>query len=545
MSDEFDPYYQWLGIPPKHQPADHYRLLGIEQFETNTDVIGDAAERQIAHVRRKALSQHSQLSQKMLNELAGANACLLDPVKKAAYDEALQARLSAAAGAPQAKSPPRNAPAPIPNDEPRAVRGSSVVRGTASGGNHNVLAHDPIPVRAKRRSKSLGVELAKIVVGGIVGLMAATAILYFLGIDLRGHRRPSATTNNTPTAANVDPSTPSDKGPSPASAPNTNGGGSRGSSAALPPKLSPSSATDLHSFLRFASRKDHVEVDNTHGVLDLQKPFTIELTARWDTNVLDKMLYLAGDEAWPKMSDNIPVSEMSGWVIRTSKIKDSDKQAIEFNVATSAKNNGRAWLSVFTPYQRVQPDQWQHIAVCRTASELQIYWNGKLAAKQSLVGVTLCSSPSNVFIGVRRDGYKDREFVGDISSFRVSSKAIYGDAFVPKIPLTKDESTVALLDFAAGDDEQIPDGSGNKRHGLVVGAKLVTSKTPKNGPTPFVLPVLENSIGMKLAYIPSGEFQMGSPDTEEGHDKDEQQHRVRITNPFYLGRRCWPRDPGR
>ena len=22
MSDEFNPYYEWLGIPPKHQPAE-------------------------------------------------------------------------------------------------------------------------------------------------------------------------------------------------------------------------------------------------------------------------------------------------------------------------------------------------------------------------------------------------------------------------------------------------------------------------------------------------------------------------------------------
>jgi hypothetical protein len=29
MSD-FDPYYHWLGIAPKDQPPNHYRLLGVE-----------------------------------------------------------------------------------------------------------------------------------------------------------------------------------------------------------------------------------------------------------------------------------------------------------------------------------------------------------------------------------------------------------------------------------------------------------------------------------------------------------------------------------
>jgi formylglycine-generating enzyme required for sulfatase activity len=44
-----------------------------------------------------------------------------------------------------------------------------------------------------------------------------------------------------------------------------------------------------------------------------------------------------------------------------------------------------------------------------------------------------------------------------------------------------------------------------------------------------------NSIGMKLTLIPAGEFVMGSPETEEGHWINDPQHRVRMTQPFYLG----------
>ncbi|MFO0819469.1 MAG: SUMF1/EgtB/PvdO family nonheme iron enzyme [Pirellulales bacterium] len=47
--------------------------------------------------------------------------------------------------------------------------------------------------------------------------------------------------------------------------------------------------------------------------------------------------------------------------------------------------------------------------------------------------------------------------------------------------------------------------------------------------------ILENSIGMKLAYIPPGEFQMGSPATEAGRREEEFLHRVRITRGFHLG----------
>ncbi|MEX1026845.1 MAG: bifunctional serine/threonine-protein kinase/formylglycine-generating enzyme family protein [Candidatus Paceibacterota bacterium] len=44
-----------------------------------------------------------------------------------------------------------------------------------------------------------------------------------------------------------------------------------------------------------------------------------------------------------------------------------------------------------------------------------------------------------------------------------------------------------------------------------------------------------NTIGMKLALIPAGEFLMGSPESEEHRSSNETQHRVQITNPFYLG----------
>lgn len=45
-----------------------------------------------------------------------------------------------------------------------------------------------------------------------------------------------------------------------------------------------------------------------------------------------------------------------------------------------------------------------------------------------------------------------------------------------------------------------------------------------------------NSLGMKLALIPAGEFLMGSAERAPGAREDEQpQHQVRISKPFYLG----------
>jgi hypothetical protein len=45
---EFDPYYKWLGIPPKDQPANHYRLLGVSLFEPDPEVIASAADSRMA-----------------------------------------------------------------------------------------------------------------------------------------------------------------------------------------------------------------------------------------------------------------------------------------------------------------------------------------------------------------------------------------------------------------------------------------------------------------------------------------------------------------
>ncbi len=41
----FDPYHKWLGIPAKDQPANHYRLLGLDLFEADAEVIESAAMR--------------------------------------------------------------------------------------------------------------------------------------------------------------------------------------------------------------------------------------------------------------------------------------------------------------------------------------------------------------------------------------------------------------------------------------------------------------------------------------------------------------------
>jgi len=62
VSESFDPYHNWPGIPPKDQPPNHYRLLGIDPFEGKSNVIEAAADRQMPHVRTYASGKRSALS---------------------------------------------------------------------------------------------------------------------------------------------------------------------------------------------------------------------------------------------------------------------------------------------------------------------------------------------------------------------------------------------------------------------------------------------------------------------------------------------------
>ena len=88
MSD-FDPYLQWLGIPPEEQPPDHYRLLGIRRFQSDPVLIQSAAEQRMAIVRSYQTGPRGAATQALLNQLAAAKLCLLDPYSKSEYDGTL------------------------------------------------------------------------------------------------------------------------------------------------------------------------------------------------------------------------------------------------------------------------------------------------------------------------------------------------------------------------------------------------------------------------------------------------------------------------
>ena len=188
MSEVFDAYHKWLGIPPNEQPPNLYRLLGIGIFEADLDVIEGAADRQMAHVQTHKTGPYAARSQEVLNELSAAKLCLLDPGKKSAYDAQLRNQLAGGAvprpAAPPAAPPaPRPAPRPVApqaqaapeaeavivEDEPQIAVASTTSAGGGSGGAASYTR--------RRRSSNLPIVMGTLAVGlvAIVVLLIVAA----------------------------------------------------------------------------------------------------------------------------------------------------------------------------------------------------------------------------------------------------------------------------------------------------------------------------------------------------------------------------------
>lgn len=92
-------YHLWLGITPELQPPTHYRLLGLDPFESSEQVIEAGADRQSRYLREVAVGKQRKQSQSLLNEVSAARRCLLDAEKRKAYDEELQLKVEQAEAA--------------------------------------------------------------------------------------------------------------------------------------------------------------------------------------------------------------------------------------------------------------------------------------------------------------------------------------------------------------------------------------------------------------------------------------------------------------
>ena len=82
MANTFDPYLEWLRIPRDQRPPNHYQLLGLNQFESDPQVIKTAAYQRMTQLKAFAIGPHSLQSQQLLNEVSSARLCLLNAENK-------------------------------------------------------------------------------------------------------------------------------------------------------------------------------------------------------------------------------------------------------------------------------------------------------------------------------------------------------------------------------------------------------------------------------------------------------------------------------
>jgi len=203
MASDFDPYHRWLGIPPEEQPPDYYRLLGVSRFEQDREVISNASDQRMAHLRSFASGQRSAESQRLLNEVAAATHCLLDPAKKVPYDNQLRAEIAAKRPQPARQLPvataissPESLPQrPLPVQPMPLQAGAAQQTAPTAAAAVPVVAIDRAPQiasrrlasrRPLRRGKKTG--LAPIIVGlALLGLIGAGGVYAYLASQQVAH----------------------------------------------------------------------------------------------------------------------------------------------------------------------------------------------------------------------------------------------------------------------------------------------------------------------------------------------------------------------
>jgi hypothetical protein len=152
--NSFDPLAEWLGIPAAEQPPHHYRLLGLATFESDAATIERAADERMALIRKHQTGPRAAATQDILNRLAAAKQCLLNPATRGAYDGAIRGQLAAAKSTAGTSTKPRNVDAPptfdveVPPVETASDFGIDV---TAAGPNAAKAAKDAKVSKTPRR----------------------------------------------------------------------------------------------------------------------------------------------------------------------------------------------------------------------------------------------------------------------------------------------------------------------------------------------------------------------------------------------------------
>jgi serine/threonine protein kinase len=128
VSGDFDPYREWLDIPPADQPPNYYRLLGLSLYESDCAQIARAAEERCARIKTHLESEHKPDAERLLKQIDAVRAHLSNPQKKTVYDTALRQKQAAMVSAQNlfdGVEKVEKSPAPVAGSPSAAVAGSA------------------------------------------------------------------------------------------------------------------------------------------------------------------------------------------------------------------------------------------------------------------------------------------------------------------------------------------------------------------------------------------------------------------------------------
>ena len=88
---DFDPYWQWLKIPPDRRPPSPHDLLGLPPGEADEANVRQAAAKRYKHVRSYVLGHHAADANRILNQLAQAVVALTGGQQRTVVEPPVQA----------------------------------------------------------------------------------------------------------------------------------------------------------------------------------------------------------------------------------------------------------------------------------------------------------------------------------------------------------------------------------------------------------------------------------------------------------------------
>jgi len=540
MADQFDPYHRWLGIPPKHQPADHYRLLGLERFEDDLEVIVDAAERQTAHVRRYALGPNQILSQKILNELAAAQSCLMDPVEKARYDGDLRQRQ--AASTPQAAPSPLAA-APVVQQVdippvPSAAAAKLVKLQTAT--SQRPTAADPVRVSrdvvrwlderlvawaGPRFPVPLGV-LRGLAVGVPLGL-AIVGLLVAVGMSTN-HRPVDTGASRSGAGAIYEPI--KEPAPEPTVEPVVMAAPESVVEAVLEPAPEPTVEPIPASSAPLVTRPPRIRAIPDQ-IIDEGVPFQVRVDVDSDEPLVALRFHLE-----PGFPAGMVFDEPQRMVIWTP---DESQGPGEYSITVVAT------ISVLETILVLQSRELREsfrigVREVNTAPSIvpitdQVIESGKEVAV--LIEVRDDDAPANELTISLLEGPPGAVIDSEGRRFNWTPEESHAGRAWPVTIGVRDNGEPAMEAQARFTIRVTPPPKPASPPLAVAPFDAAQAKEHQAAWSRHLGQPVEvsNSIGMKLILIPPGEFLMGSPDSETGRSADETQQHVRITKPYYMG----------